>query len=154
LVEEFRSFSADVVPGLGRGDKPAPTGSLALGKKPPFETQTKQGCAEYALRYRGFRMDREAYNHFHNGIALTRRAEARRLHIHDTRSRHLVRHSLRHAVMARQILDGGWFYSVRRALMGWMEAARFAGMMAAKKEQMASAPAATVRANGSQEETP
>ena len=38
--------------------------------------------------------------------------------------------------------------------MGEMEAARFAGMMAAKKEQIASAPAATPSAKGSHEETP
>jgi hypothetical protein len=38
--------------------------------------------------------------------------------------------------------------------MGEMEAARFAGIMAAKKEQTASAPAAMVNASGSQEETP
>ena len=45
-------------------------------------------------------------------------------------------------------------YSIRRALMGEMEAARLAGMMAAKKEQIASAPAAAVKASGSEEETP
>src|ERR1700689_4138426 len=45
-------------------------------------------------------------------------------------------------------------YSILRALMGEMEAARFAGIMAAKKEQTASAPAAMVNASGSQEETP
>jgi hypothetical protein len=38
--------------------------------------------------------------------------------------------------------------------MGDIEAARLAGMMAAKNEQTASAPAATDSANGSQEETP
>ncbi len=38
--------------------------------------------------------------------------------------------------------------------MGEMEAARFAGMMAAKNEQIASAPAATLSAKGSHEETP
>ena len=38
--------------------------------------------------------------------------------------------------------------------MGWMLAARLAGMMAAKKEQIARATAAMVRAVGSQEETP
>jgi len=153
-VKNFGAFRLTLCPDLAGGGQARSYGEPCAWQKPPFETQTKQGCAEYALRYRGFRMDREAYNHFHNGIALTRRAEARRLHIHDTRSRHLVRHSLRHAVMARQILDGGWFYSVRRALMGWMEAARFAGMTAAKKEQMARAAAAMVRAKGSQEGTP
>jgi hypothetical protein len=45
-------------------------------------------------------------------------------------------------------------YSMRRACMGEMEAARLAGMMAAKNEQTASAPAATVNASGSEEETP
>lgn len=45
-------------------------------------------------------------------------------------------------------------YSMRSAFIGEMDAARFAGMMAAKNEQIASAPAATVRATGSQEETP
>ncbi len=45
-------------------------------------------------------------------------------------------------------------YSILRAFMGEMEAARFAGMMAAKNEQIASAPAATLSAKGSQEETP
>jgi hypothetical protein len=45
-------------------------------------------------------------------------------------------------------------YSVRRAFMGWMEAARFAGMSAARREQMAREMAATARASGSQEETP
>jgi hypothetical protein len=45
-------------------------------------------------------------------------------------------------------------YSILRASMGEMEAARFAGMMAAKNEQIARAPAATPRASGSHEETP
>ena len=45
-------------------------------------------------------------------------------------------------------------YSIRSASMGEIDAARFAGMMAAKNEQIASAPAATVSASGSQEETP
>jgi hypothetical protein len=45
-------------------------------------------------------------------------------------------------------------YSIRRALMGEMDAARFAGMMAAKKEQRASAVAEAVRASGSRDETP
>jgi hypothetical protein len=45
-------------------------------------------------------------------------------------------------------------YSIRSACMGDIEAARLAGMMAAKNEQTASAPAATDSANGSQEETP
>jgi len=45
-------------------------------------------------------------------------------------------------------------YSILRAFMGEMEAARLAGMAAAKKEQMPSALAATVRAKGSHEETP
>jgi hypothetical protein len=38
--------------------------------------------------------------------------------------------------------------------MGEIEAARPAGMMAAKNAQIASAVAATVKANGSQNETP
>src|ERR1700674_2098502 len=45
-------------------------------------------------------------------------------------------------------------YSILSAFLGEIDAARFAGMMAAKKEQIASAPAATVSASGSQEETP
>jgi hypothetical protein len=45
-------------------------------------------------------------------------------------------------------------HSVRRAFMGWMEAARLAGITAAQKEQTASATAAIVRASGSQEGTP
>jgi hypothetical protein len=45
-------------------------------------------------------------------------------------------------------------YSRRRALMGWMLAARFAGMIAARNEQIARATAAMVRAVGSQDETP
>ena len=45
-------------------------------------------------------------------------------------------------------------HSMRRAFMGWMLAARLAGMMAAKKEQIARATDAMVRAEGSQEETP
>src|SRR6266446_9389913 len=45
-------------------------------------------------------------------------------------------------------------YSRRRAFIGEIEAARFAGIMAAKNEQMASAPPATVRASGSHDETP
>jgi len=57
-----------------------------------------------------------------------------------------------HAVGKRR--RSGYFHSMRRAFMGEMEAARLAGMMAAKKEQMPSAPAATVRAKGSHEETP
>jgi hypothetical protein len=45
-------------------------------------------------------------------------------------------------------------YSTRRAWVGEMEAARLAGMMAAKKEQMARATAEMESASGSQEETP
>jgi hypothetical protein len=45
-------------------------------------------------------------------------------------------------------------YSVRKAFMGEIDAARLAGIMAAKKAQMASAIAATVSAKGSQLETP
>ncbi len=50
--------------------------------------------------------------------------------------------------------ESGRGYSMRRAFMGSMPAARLAGMSAAKKEQIASATAAMVRAVGSQEETP
>src|ERR1700691_5853335 len=61
-----------------------------------------------------------------------------------------------------RVVNTGWAlerinrrdYSILRAVMGEMEAARFAGIMAAKKEQTASAPAAIVSASGSQEETP
>ncbi len=45
-------------------------------------------------------------------------------------------------------------YSIRNAFMGEMEAARSAGIIAAKKEQVASAMAATVSASGSQVKTP
>jgi hypothetical protein len=45
-------------------------------------------------------------------------------------------------------------YSILSAFMGEMDAARFAGMMAAMKEQIANAPAATVSASGSHEVTP
>jgi hypothetical protein len=45
-------------------------------------------------------------------------------------------------------------YSMRSACIGEIEAARLAGMMAAKKEQIARAPAAIPNANGSQEVTP
>jgi hypothetical protein len=45
-------------------------------------------------------------------------------------------------------------YSMRSAFMGSMLAARFAGIRAAKKEQIASETAAIVNAVGSQEETP
>ena len=45
-------------------------------------------------------------------------------------------------------------YSILSAFMGEMEAARLAGMMAAKKEQIASDIVATLNAGGSQEETP
>jgi hypothetical protein len=45
-------------------------------------------------------------------------------------------------------------HSMRRAFMGSIPAARLAGMRAAKKEQIAKATAAIVRADGSQEETP
>jgi hypothetical protein len=47
-----------------------------------------------------------------------------------------------------------WRYSILSAFMGEMEAARLAGMMAAKKEQIASDIVATLSAGGSQEETP
>ena len=43
---------------------------------------------------------------------------------------------------------------MRSAFMGSMLAARFAGINAAKKEQVAKATAAMVRAVGSHEETP
>ena len=45
-------------------------------------------------------------------------------------------------------------YSIRSAFIGWMPAARFAGMIAAKNEQIASATAAIVKAVGSQDDTP
>ena len=45
-------------------------------------------------------------------------------------------------------------YSALSAFMGEIDAARLAGMMAAKNAQMASALAATVSAKGSQLETP
>jgi len=45
-------------------------------------------------------------------------------------------------------------YSVLRAFMGEIDAARLAGIMAAKNVQMASALAATASASGSQMETP
>jgi len=45
-------------------------------------------------------------------------------------------------------------YSILSAFMGEIDAARFAGIMAAKNEQIASAPAATVSAGGSHEDTP
>jgi hypothetical protein len=43
---------------------------------------------------------------------------------------------------------------MRSACIGDIEAARLAGIMAAKNEQIASAPAANANASGSQEETP
>jgi hypothetical protein len=46
------------------------------------------------------------------------------------------------------------FYSVLSALMGEIDAALPAGMIAARNEQIAKAPAATLSANGSQIETP
>ena len=45
-------------------------------------------------------------------------------------------------------------YSVCSAEIGETDAARTAGMIAAISEQTASAPAASVNASGSQEETP
>jgi hypothetical protein len=45
-------------------------------------------------------------------------------------------------------------YSILSAFIGEIDAARFAGIMAAKNEQVASAAAATVSASGSHEETP
>ncbi len=45
-------------------------------------------------------------------------------------------------------------YSVLSALIGEMLAARLAGMIAAKKAEIASATAATLNASGSQKETP
>ncbi len=45
-------------------------------------------------------------------------------------------------------------YGVLSAFMGEIGAARSAGVTAAKKPQMASAPAARLTANGSQLETP
>ena len=55
-------------------------------------------------------------------------------------------------VMRAKALVNGPGYSILRAFIGEMEAARLAGMMAAKKEQIASAPAATLSAKGSHEE--
>ena len=52
-----------------------------------------------------------------------------------------------------EVLNDG-SYSILKACMGDMEAARLAGIMAAKNEHTASAPAATARAGGSQEVTP
>ena len=46
------------------------------------------------------------------------------------------------------------FYSLLSAVIGEMEAARIAGIMAAKNAAMASDPAATISATGSQLETP
>src|SRR5436189_5004352 len=45
-------------------------------------------------------------------------------------------------------------YSVLKAFVGEMDAARLAGMIAAKNAEMARAPAATDKASGSQLETP
>jgi hypothetical protein len=45
-------------------------------------------------------------------------------------------------------------YSIRSAVMGEIDAARRAGIMAAKKAAIASEPAATINAMGSQLETP
>jgi hypothetical protein len=45
-------------------------------------------------------------------------------------------------------------YSVLSALIGDIDAARAAGIIAAKNEQIASAAAATISANGSQDFTP
>ncbi len=50
--------------------------------------------------------------------------------------------------------DSGVRYSILSALMGEIDAARAAGTMVAKKAQIASAIAATLRAIGSQMETP
>src|SRR5271168_2204230 len=50
--------------------------------------------------------------------------------------------------------NGKLRYSILSAFIGEMEAARFAGIMAAKKEQIASAPAASDRARGSHHATP
>ena len=47
-----------------------------------------------------------------------------------------------------------WLYSILRAFMGWMLAARLAGMTAAKNEQKARETAATDSANGSHELIP
>src|SRR6202035_2070150 len=53
-----------------------------------------------------------------------------------------------------QILASRYAYSILSAFIGEIEAARFAGIIAAKNEQIASAPAATLRASGSHEVTP
>lgn len=45
-------------------------------------------------------------------------------------------------------------YSIRRAVMGEIDAARVAGIIAAMNEHSARAPAASVSASGSHEETP
>jgi hypothetical protein len=45
-------------------------------------------------------------------------------------------------------------YSVRKARIGEMTAARAAGMIAARNEEIVSAQAAAARASGSQGETP
>jgi len=45
-------------------------------------------------------------------------------------------------------------HSIRNAFMGEMEAARFAGIMAATKEHSVSAQVATVNAGGSHQDTP
>jgi len=45
-------------------------------------------------------------------------------------------------------------YSILNASMGEIDAARFAGIMAAKNEQIARAPAAKVSASGSHDATP
>jgi len=46
------------------------------------------------------------------------------------------------------------FYSLRSAVIGEMDAARLAGIIAAKNAAKANAPEATMRANGSQLVTP
>jgi hypothetical protein len=77
----------------------------------------------------------------------------------------VIGHELRHAIKDRPFetraaileLNGGRSkapYSARSALIGEIAAARPAGMMAAKNAHPASDPAATVRAKGSQNDTP
>jgi hypothetical protein len=92
---------------------------------------------------------------------LARRAEARRLHSHDTREswhakfmtceNHDARESWHAKFWVERTVAA---YSVRRAFMGWMEAARLAGIRAATNEQAARAHAARASANGSHEGTP
>ena len=86
-----------------------------------------------------------------NRVFKTERCASREITVSLSWLRWYTRATLR---AFRQVFFARRRYSMRKASVGEMEAARFAGIMAARNELIARATAATLSAKGSQLETP